>query len=166
MTLFEFKTEEAVRRWHTENDVVMGGVSSSLIGYRVDAEHGGVLRFTGNVSLENGGGFAQILYDKSSFDLSGFAGIELLLKGDNHAYELRLEKSSEQPAYAQAFPAKNAWERVRLPFADFEATFHGEAVPDAAALDLAAINTVGVLIGGGHEGSFELLLAEIKAYQP
>ena len=166
MILFEFDSEKAVQSWHTENDVVMGGVSSSQVTYAPDAsgEGKGVARFSGEVSLENDGGFAQILYDEQTLELTGFQGVELHVKGDGQTYELRFETDAERVSYAQSFVAEDEWQRVRLPFADFYATFHGEDVPDAPALNLGHIQTVGFLIGE-QEGSFELLIDEVSAYK-
>ena len=63
MTLFTFNDEQHVKQWHTENDVVMGGVSDSQVTYAAEAAgQKGVARFAGSVSLENNGGFAQIIY--------------------------------------------------------------------------------------------------------
>ncbi len=47
--------EAEQRRWYAVDDGVMGGVSQS--GFRVDAGAG---CFGGEVSLENGGGFASV----------------------------------------------------------------------------------------------------------
>ena len=165
MILFEFHTEKNIQQWHTENDVVMGGVSKGQLTYLPEGAEGeGAGRFNGEVSLENGGGFAQILFDEKSLDLMGFQGVELHIKGDDQTYQVRFETDAERVAYAQPFFAKDEWQRVRLAFADFKPTFHGEAVPDAPDLNLAAVRTVGFLIGDEQAGHFELLLREVKAY--
>ena len=165
MTLFEFTTEKGVQSWYAENDVVMGGVSSSQIIHEADAEQEGVARFSGEVSLENGGGFAQVQYDKPSFDLTGFQGVELHVKGDGKTYQLRLETDAERVTYAQSFVAKDDWQHIKLPFADFEPTHHGKDVPDAPDLNVASIQTVGFLISDKQEGAFELSVDEVKAYK-
>ena len=165
MTLFEFTTEKSVQSWYTENDVVMGGVSNSQISYAESEEPEGVARFSGEVSLENNGGFAQVQYDKTSFDLTGFQGVELHAKGDGQTYQLRLKTNAERVTYAQSFTAENEWRRVKLPFSDFEPTFHGEDVPDAPELNVAEIQSVSLYIGDKQEGKFELLVDEVKAYE-
>ena len=165
MVLFDFADEPQVQQWHTENDVVMGGVSSSQVTYvSEEGAQKGLARFSGHVSLENNGGFAQILYDEKTLDLSGYQGIELHVRGDGQTYQLRLETDADRVAYAQSFVAKDEWQRVRLDFTDFEATFHGEDVPDAPDLNLAAIRTVGFLIGDKQEGDFALLIDAVEAY--
>ena len=167
MTLFTFDNEPDVESWHTENDVIMGGVSNSQVTYvsETAGKEKGVARFTGQVSLENNGGFAQILYDQNTLNLTGFKGIELHVRGDNQTYQLRFETTAERVTYAHSFETKAEWQRIRLAFADFKSTFHGEPVPDAPKLDRAAIRTVGFLIGDQQEGEFELLINEVKAYE-
>lgn len=166
MALFEFKTPKSVQSWQPEDDVVMGGVSGSAMTYMdadVGADENGAARFSGNVSLENGGGFAQILYSKTSFDLTGFQGIELRVKGDNKPYELRFETDAERVSYAQSFFAADAWQEVRLAFADFQPTYRGRAVLDAPVLNAAAVRTVSFLVA--QEGEFELFISEVEAYK-
>ena len=140
-------------------------VSKGQLTYLPEGAEGkGAGRFNGEVSLEDGGGFAQILFDEKSFDLTGFQGVELHIKGDNQTYQVHFETDAERVAYAQSFSAKDEWQRVRLAFADFKPTFRGEAVPDAPDLNLAAMRTAGFLIGDEQAGHFELLLREVKAY--
>ncbi len=165
MTLFDFTSEKEVQQWHTENDVVMGGVSNSQVTHVSEASgQQGLARFSGHVSLENDGGFAQIIYDEKTLDLSGSQGIELHVRGDKQTYQLRLETDADRVAYAHSFTTSDEWQRIQLAFADFEATFHGEDVPDAPALNLASIRTVGFLIGDKQEGEFALLIDAVRTY--
>ncbi|MGI9473561.1 MAG: CIA30 family protein, partial [Rubripirellula sp.] len=55
-TLFNLKDSNAASQWQIVNDGVMGGRSSS----RVDRAGEGLLRFSGNLSLANNGGFASM----------------------------------------------------------------------------------------------------------
>ena len=80
MVLFEFTTEKSVRSWHTENDVVMGGVSQSQITYE-NAEQKGAAKFSGNVSLENRGRLRTNLIRRDAFDLTGFEASSFTSKG-------------------------------------------------------------------------------------
>ena len=166
MTLFDFTNEESVQQWRTQNDGVMGGVSSSQVTYLAEeGQQKGIARFVGEVSLENDGGFAQILYDRKVFDLTGHEALELHLRGDQQTYQLRLETDAKRVAYAQSFRAENTWQRVRLAFADFKPTFRGEDVPDAPALNLASVRSIGFLIGDKQKGPFALLIDAVRAYR-
>lgn len=165
MTLFTFDDERSVEPWYPQNDVVMGGVSDSRVTYAAEAAgQEGVARFTGNVSLENNGGFAQILYDQKTWDLADFKGIELHVQGDNQTYQLRLKTDANRVTYAQSFQADDEWQRIRLAFSDFKPTFRGEPVPDAPTLNQAAIREIGFLISDKQEGEFELLIDGVRAY--
>ena len=53
--IFGFDNPAAVQQWRSIDDVVMGGVSQSVI----KAGSQGTVLFTGTVSLENFGGFAS-----------------------------------------------------------------------------------------------------------
>ena len=64
MNIFTFTPKE-VEKWEIENDTVMGGKSESQINH-ITSESGDMMKFSGHVSLENNGGFAQTqaLYDE------------------------------------------------------------------------------------------------------
>ncbi len=82
----DFEDEAAEPVWSAENDGVMGGVSTGGAVIR-----DGTLVFTGSLSLENNGGFAQVQIQDLGFDLSGKEGVKLRVMGDGRTYELRLE---------------------------------------------------------------------------
>ena len=159
MTLFEFSSDKGTANWYDQNDTVMGGVSSSQMLYTDEGA-----KFTGEVSLENNGGFAQVQYDKTDFDLSGYEGLELRVKGKPKTYQLRLDTDAERVTYSQSFEASENWTTLQLPFTDFEGVFRGRSVPDAPPLALDNIRRIGFLISDRQEGSFELLIDHIKAY--
>ena len=71
-----------IAAWTPLNDTVMGGVSSSRV-----IEHDGVLRFTGEVSLEHNGGFASMQTDVD-LDLHDATGLTLRVRGDGQRYKL------------------------------------------------------------------------------
>ncbi|GDX62276.1 NADH:ubiquinone oxidoreductase [Candidatus Levyibacteriota bacterium] len=165
MVSINFKTEGDIKKWHIENDTVMGGVSTSKIGYL--KEYGGVkgiLFFQGDVSLKNDGGFAQILYENGVLNLIECAGLELKLKGDGKNYQLRIEANTTKIGYSKSFTTTSDWIIIKMAFADFKPDFHGEFVPNAPKLDLENIKNIGLLIGNNKEESFKILINEIKGY--
>lgn len=165
MVLINFKTEEDIKKWHIENDTVMGGVSTSKIGFvKKDNGVNGILFFQGDVSLKNDGGFAQILYENEVLDLTACAGLELKLKGDGKNYQVRIETNTTKIGYSKSFTTTNDWAILRLAFSEFMPDFHGEFVPNAPKLDLKNIKNIGILIGNNKEESFKLLINEIKGY--
>ena len=162
MNLFDFSKQATVQDWHTQNDQVMGGVSTSQVQHSSEEN---AARFSGKVSLENDGGFAQIIFDKDIPNLSDYDGVELNVKGDGKTYQLRLENNPEIAAYSQSFAVKDDWHSVHLLFADFAASHNGEPAPDAPGLDLSNLETVGILIGDKQEGEFEMFIKEMSVYK-
>ena len=67
------KTED---QWRIVNDGVMGGLSSSKAIVKDDK-----IIFSGNVSLENNGGFASLRSQINDFNFENFSGIEIKIKG-------------------------------------------------------------------------------------
>ena len=84
LILFDFSNPEAAASWGSIDDQVMGGDSSSTILYE-DAS--GAL-FTGEVSLEHGGGFASVRSGHLELDLSDFKGLAISFMGDGNSYKL------------------------------------------------------------------------------
>ena len=102
--------EAEQRRWYAVDDGVMGGVSQS--GFRMEEGAG---CFCGEVSLENGGGFASVRREPNGFEptLAHSQGVTLRVRGDGRTYQLRLKSSAldEASAYRVAFtPTAHQWE--------------------------------------------------------
>ena len=72
-------------RWVAVNDGVMGGRSTG--GPTLPD---GTLKFRGDLSLANNGGFASVRSVGRSFDLSSATAVVLRVKGDGRSYQLRL----------------------------------------------------------------------------
>ena len=71
---------DITRPWVFAADTVMGGVSSGHIE-TLNIKGRMTTRLTGDVSLENNGGFVQMAFDinddGSTFNASGFDGVEI-----------------------------------------------------------------------------------------
>ena len=67
------KTED---QWRIVNDDVMGGISSSKAIIKDDK-----ITFSGNVSLDNNGGFASLRSQIKNYNFENFSGIEIKIKG-------------------------------------------------------------------------------------
>lgn len=161
-TITDFK-HPPLLRWTSVNDVVMGGVSDSLM--QVSGGEKGV--FAGHLSLENEGGFASVRAPLPENDFTGYDGIELRVKGDGKRYSFRVRTDMmfDGLVYRQEFDtAAGEWMDVLLPFSDFKPSFRGCIVSDAPPLDLSRIFQVGFLISEKQEGSFRLEVEIIAAY--
>jgi monofunctional biosynthetic peptidoglycan transglycosylase len=161
--LYDFSDPQAVEDWRAINDGVMGGVSSGGI-FATDE---GTVLFAGRVSLENNGGFASVRSRPRRWDLGEHSGIEIRFRGDGRRYKLNLRTDSafDGVMYRAAFETREGeWQTLRVPFAEFGASFRGRPVPDAPRLDPARVASVGLLISDKQAGPFRLEIGSIAAY--
>lgn len=160
--LCSFESFDSVHSWSPINDGVMGGFSRSDV-QQTDTP---ALRFSGIVSLENGGGFASVRSGPVSFDLSGYDGILMRFRGDGHRYalNLRTEYHIRGGSYRRQFDTEPiAWGEHYFPFSGFAPTSFGRPVHDAPALDSANIRSFGLLISSRQHGPFSLEVAWLQA---
>ena len=118
-------------QWQIVNDGVMGGRSSSQASI-VSVDAGGeskgetnVMRFAGNLSLENNGGFASVQSrPNGSLGLDPAETILLRVKGDGRRYTFNLYTPDRRTAfsYQLEFDTKAGhWTEVKLPVDKFVA---------------------------------------------
>lgn len=160
--------------WGAVDDVVMGGVSESDIRL-VD----GTALFTGNVSTANSGGFVSVRtrnFDPP-FNLSGYEGIELRLRGDGKRYKffIRTESRWDGIAYSYSFDTvANEWITVRVPFTELVPVFRAKTAKDAPTCDTSNICSFQLMLSKFEydgelnpkfePGGFALQVESIKAY--
>lgn len=158
--LVDFAAPSAADAWSVVNDGVMGGLSSS----RFRSSGAKTCVFEGEVSLENGGGFASARREIAAGDLQAADAIHLAFAGDGHSYKLRLRmaESSRAPSYEAEF-ATNAgsWSTQRFPLAALQPMWRGRPVPGAEPLDPSRVCGLGILIGGRQAGPFRLELGAL-----
>lgn len=134
--------------WEFLSDRVMGGVSGGGLSREVVAGRT-ALRLTGDVRLDNNGGFVQAALDLApggvDIDARGFGGIALDVFGADEVYNLHLRTADvTRPwqSYRASFTASPRWTRITLPFADF--TPHRLDAP----LDLSTLRRIGLVAIG------------------
>ena len=155
-SLFEFKTTQEFESWRIVNDGVMGGLSDSQIEWN---EEKGTLSFSGNVSLENYGGFASTRTISQNFKTKIFTTIKLRVKGDGQKYKFRMRNSNrfDGMAYSKTFETiKEEWTEINLPVKDFDATFRGRVYSDYPKFNPEDLRQIGFLIADKQEGEFHL----------
>jgi len=155
-SLFEFQNKKEANVWQIVNDGVMGGLSESQINWD---KPNGTLIFSGNVSLENNGGFASVRTAPIDFKKGTFKKILLRVKGDGKTYKCRLRNSSrfDGIAYSLDFKTKkDEWTEIELATDDFEPTFRGRIYSRYGKIDTNDLQQVGFLIAGKQEGKFKL----------
>jgi hypothetical protein len=141
-------TLELVVDWRFVADTVMGGVSQGALRPETIEERP-AKRLTGQVSLENNGGFVQMAADLSddgsSIDASDWAGLEIDVIGNGEAYNIHLrtdDVARPWQSYRARFNATPEWTSLCFGFADFEA--YRIDVP----LDLTRLRRIGVVAIG------------------
>ncbi len=161
--IFDFTDSQDKTDWEAVDDRIMGGRSQSQPEHIDDVG----LRFSGNVSLENNGGFASIRSGSTSIDLSHYSGLKLSLRGDGKSYKLSLRTDLffDGVSYQTNFNTeKDIWQEVSLPFEAFVPTHHGIKLSTVAPMDLTSVKSFGLFIADQQEGSFKLDIAGIKAH--
>ena len=162
MVIFTFEKPSDADAWLVTNDGVMGGLSK---GRRVVTGED-VLRFTGEVSLDNNGGFSAIRSAPVERDLSAYDGILIRVRGDGKRYSLTLRTDVDIRAgsYRVKFDTKaDEWVELYVPFTEFRATSFGTELPDAPPLDPGKIRSFGFIVSDKQAGRFTLDVAWIKA---
>lgn len=159
--LFAFGEGET-SAWTAVNDNVMGGLSAG--GARITD---GVLRFSGNLSLENNGGFSSIRHS-ADLDLSRYDGIRLRVRGDGRTYQLRLHTDARYFGRAVAFSGEfptlaGEWSEVEVPFASLAATFRGRRMTNYT-FDPEQVELIGILLADKTPGPFQLEIDRIQPY--
>ena len=161
--IVKFSSPEESARWEIINDGVMGGLSRS----KMEITGNKTAIFQGEVSLENGGGFASVRTFPQDFHLEGYTGLMLIVKGDGKTYRFRLrtDDTHEGIAYQAGFDTvPGEWITLYLPFDEFMPFFRGRVVEEAPYLDMSRIRRIGFMIAEGQEGPFRLEIKEIAAY--
>ena len=145
-------------RWQCVNDVVMGGLSVS----RVEEAAPGI-RFSGEISLRNNGGFASVRcpFQPDVFDSAGFC---LHLRGDGRRYHFRLRASDAagEPAWRAEFDTTGHDQVIALRWADFVPVIRGRRLADHAPLDPAAMRSLGFMVADRRAGPFALHVTAIE----
>lgn len=162
-TLILFNFIDGEPTWYTVNDDVMGGVSRSAVNINSETE---TLSFSGNVSLENNGGFASIRSRAKVYNLSTFDGITIRVRGDGNIYRFRIrtDKTGPDISYTSVFETEaNVWQEVFIPFADMVPLYRGFVVRDAGLLDPGTIRSFGLMMSDKQEGEFVLEVDQIAA---
>ena len=144
--------------WFVINDGVMGGVSSGKVQNAEDA-----LRFSGELSLENNGGFASIRSQTQGVPTAAF-GVRIQVRGDGRRYQFRIRQDQrfDGIAWSTEFSTSDEWESIDLPFENFNPVFRGRLVPQAGPVIAQEISQVGFLLADKNPGPFFLEVRSIE----
>lgn len=154
--LLDFSSPDVFRTFRVINDDVMGGLSRSRLNPAP-----GSMAFTGEISLENNGGFASFRGPARFPEDS--AVLLLTARGDGRRYKLtlKLDDGPRTAQYQAAFVASQEWKTLRFRPADFQASFRGRTVA-APPVPFADVRYMGLLISDRQPGPFAIELREIR----
>ena len=151
-------------RWRGVSDQVMGGVSEAAVTREI-IEGRPCLHLTGDVRLENNGGFIQAALDLAPageiFDASAYTGLRLVVRGNGEQYSVHLrtpENVRPWQSYRAQFTAGPGWKTIDIPFSAF-----GPHRLDAP-LDITRIRRIG-LVAIGRAFAADLAVSELSFYR-
>ena len=162
--IFDFGSLENTDNWLVVNDGVMGGLSKS----RFILSDSNTAFFSGNVSLENNGGFASARIKGMQFQLDGFKGIVVRVKGDGKKYQFRIRTGDRLGGVSYRYHFETGtgqWQSITIPFNECVPVFRGRILPDVEPVSPEDIQQVGFLISDKQSGEFQLEIQWIKAYR-
>ena len=146
------------------NDGVMGGLSQG----KVKTTEGGTIHFSGKLSLKNNGGFSSLRMRGAQWNLEGWKGFKLRVKGDGRSYGFRATTDQNfrgsRVSYTSDFKtAKDNWITVRVPFSAMQAGWRGRQLD--RKFDLAKISGIGVILADKLEAPFTLEIKSISVWK-
>ena len=141
--LFDFSTLENMGDWLIVNDGVMGGLSTS----KFILSDSNTAVYSGNVTLENNGGFASTRTKAMRFQLDGSKGILIRVKGDGKKYQFRIRTDDrfDGVSYRYHFETNvNEWQTISIPFSKFVPVFRGRILQDVEPVSPKDIQQLGI----------------------
>ena len=155
--IFDFNYTAPVNDWTVVDDVVMGGRSTGQ--FKIDSEGHGV--YSGNVSLENNGGFSSLRYQFEKIRTHENSKIVIRLKGDGKQYQFRVKSNrNTYYSYTTTFKTSGDWENIIIDLKDMYPSFRGRTL-NMPHFNENSIEELVFLIGNKKNESFELVLDRI-----
>ena len=167
LVIDDFRSQNLVSKcgttWRAVSDRVMGGISQATVRPEVIGTVS-CLRLSGNVKLENNGGFVQAALDLDPtgafVDASSFSGLRLTVRGNGEFYGVHLRTRDtvrSWQSYRTPFTADIDWRSIDLPFDEF--TPHRLESP----IDISRLKRVG-LVAIGREFCADFSACELAFY--
>lgn len=154
-------------RWSGFSDRVMGGLSDLNLGYQRLADDSLSLRLSGEVRLENNGGFiqARLPLEKNGkrLDASQWTGVRVTARAQPGAYYIHLRtRATWLPwqYYGAKIPVTSAqeWMTMDIPFTAFQ----GEST--RRSLDVSSLKSIGI-VAYGEAFTADIEVIELAFYQ-
>ena len=161
-SVFSFVSADEVNEWFVVNDTVMGGVSSGRLEWG-----SGALVFTGDLSLDNNGGFASVrspfLDPASVIDWADRDGLVVEIGGDGRTWTMEVRTDLGDGGWISPVPTSpREVSTVDVPWTSFQpVTRFLDPRPATAPLDPTRIVSVSFYLVDGIEAPFRLELYSI-----
>ena len=154
--------ESGNAKWCFVTDKVMGGISEGSLEFKKESDTY-FYRMTGDLSLENNGGFIQFRTKIEDHPRGkSFKGIRLRVRGNNNEYSVHIRTKYlflPWQYYESTFQATEEWTTVELPFTTFKkSNFYQPS--DVSSQDIKTIGIVAI----GREFKAQIDLASIELY--
>lgn len=150
-------------RWYSASDRVMGGISEVSVAHG-DYDGRPCLQLTGDVCLENSGGFIQATLNleisEETLDASKYLGVRLVVRGNGEKYSVHLRTPDivrPWQSYRTSFTTSPEWKTIDLPFAIFR-PYRIET-----PLDTSRLRRIG-LVAIGRAFHADLAVSEVSFY--
>ena len=156
--LFDFSDPAAMKGWQIEDDGVMGGVSKGTFSRDPD----GYAFFSGDVSLENDGGFSSVQCYFDPIDVSPYRTAVIRIKGDGKNYRFIVESEKDAHHYYVAnFETTGEWQEILIPLRKMHPVRRGDRLdlPDYPGKSMAQVR---FMIANGRAETFKLEIASIR----
>jgi len=156
--IFEFTQNSDISSWRVVDDVVMGGRSSG--SFELSKDGHGV--FSGEVSLENNGGFSSVRHSFNKMEVESASKVILRLKGDGKDYQFRVKHdANDAHSYITTFQTTGDWETIEIPLKELYPSFRGRTL-DMPNFNHDSMEQIAFLIANKRAESFELLIDKIE----
>lgn len=147
--------------WRIVNDDVMGGVSNG----NIMPSDNGMIVFSGEISLQFGGGFSSLRSPVYERNWNDFRGIQLICKGDGRTYQISLKDSPFHTRRYFIHPfltEAGKWEEIYLPFDEFQRKEFNTLKGNTGGIPLEAVYEISVTLADKKAGPFELQIHSIS----
>jgi hypothetical protein len=156
--IFNFTQNSDISSWRVVDDVVMGGRSSG--SFELSKDGHGV--FSGEVSLENNGGFSSVRYSFNKLKVNSEMKVVLKIKGDGKDYQFRVKHyANDAHSYITTFQTSGDWETIEIPLKDLFPSFRGRTL-DMPNFNHDSMEQIAFLIANKRAESFELLVDKVS----
>ena len=149
-------------KWCFVTDKVMGGISKGSLNFKKENEIY-FYRMTGELSLENNGGFIQFRTKVENHPREkNYKGVRLRVRGNNNEYAIHIRTKYlllPWQYYESTFQAMDEWSTIELPFSSFgKSNFY-----QPSSVSSQDIKTIGI-VAIGREFKAQIDLASIELY--